>query len=288
MTALRNSYAEIITDCKILYVPSCLVVEMLTKLYSQVSRINLAGCAHSVVPDLLVLLRRLSHSLKATAEAYEEKRIRFFIGDWKDDKLRARKLFFNLMSRLGYLCELFGTAERNMLYGSIEEMCAEWTALDRIMEKACEPGEDAGRCLICRYFRSDSSENWRTVMARTILELDAAAEYPDEETYLILLCYERVGKAFVRAIETMRRRGTTAHSFSPERILCISNEELPINCPKCGRMTENLRQGVTEVIHKDYAEARAVPGRKSRGAVARPVALRGRYPMPPSVAGIVR
>lgn len=290
MTAIRSNYADILNDCKILYMPSCLVVEMMTKLYSQVSVISMSGSVQNVVPDLLILLRRLTHGLKATADAYENERIRFFIGDWKDDKLRARKLFFNMMSRLGYLSELLGAVDKNLLYKSIEEMTAQWAALDRIMEEKCDKGKCQSSCHLCRYFRSDSPENWQMIMAKIILELDATAEYPDADTYLILLCYDRIGKAFTKAIDTLQRRSSVVRRFSSSRILCVSGEELPINCLKCGQMARSFRQGNTDVIHRDYASATTVRIDKGLARrVSRPQPdLRGRYPMPPSLAGIVR
>lgn len=287
MTAIRSSYADILEKCKILYVPSCLVVEMMTRLYSQVSTINISAGVQNVVPDLLILLRRLTHGLKVTADAYENERIRFFIGDWKSDKLRARKLFFNLMSRLGYMSELLGAVDKNLLYKSIEEMTAQWSALDRIMQDKCDVNNCNSGCYLCRYFRSDSEDNWQNVMAKIILDLDANAEYPDADTYLILLCYERIGKSFTKAIETLQRRNTVARRFSPSRILCVSNEEFPMTCPKCGRMTETFRRGATDVIHREYAQS---SGTDRRDKVSRHMAPTEttRYPMPPSLAGMAR
>lgn len=289
MAAARSSYAEILNDCKIMYMPSCLIVEMMTKLYSQVSKVNLSGVVQHIVPDLVILLRRLTQNLRATADAYQAERIRFFIGDWKSDKLRARRLFFNLMSRLGYLCDLFGSVDRKILFESIEEMTAEWTALDKIMEEKCGKGTCMADCCSCRYFRSDSVDNWQAVMGKTILELDATAEYPNAETYLILLCYERVGKAFVNAIETLQRRKAETKRFSPKRILCVSNDDVFVSCPKCGMMTETFRRGNTEAIRKDYEDASPARAKKKYGRIApRKTELRGRYPMPPSLAGIAR
>lgn len=288
MTAIRSSYADILNDYKILYVPSCLVVEMMTRLYSQVSMVSLSGGVQNVVPDLLILLRRLTHSLKTTADAYESERIRFFIGDWKSDKLRARKLFFNLMSRLGYISELLGAVEKNLLFKSIEEMTVQWSALDRIMEDKCDLGKCRESCRLCRYFRSDSPENWQMVMAKIILDLDASAEYPDADTYLILLCYDRIGKTFARAIDTLQRRKTVARRFSPSRILCVSGEDVAVNCAKCGQTSNSLRRGRTDVIHRDYDTVRLEKTPSRRVSVKPAAPLRGRYPMPPSLAGMVR
>ncbi len=288
MTAIRSKYVNILNENKILYMPSCLVVEMMTRLYSQVSLINLSTSMHNVMPDLLILLRRLTHNLRTTATAYREERIRFFIGDWKTDKLRARKLFFNLMSRLGYMCQLLGPVDRNLLYKAIEEMSNEWNSLDAIMEQKCEASRCLYNCAACRYFRPDSAENWQAVMAKTILELDEETEYPDDETYLVLLCYERIRSSVLNAIHTLLRRTSGIRQFEAKRILCVSNEDLPITCPKCGRTTEILRRGTTDIIRKDYANA-LPESRRGSGSIGEAASGQpGRHPMPPSLAGIAR
>ncbi|MCD8141228.1 MAG: hypothetical protein LUE17_15935 [Planctomycetaceae bacterium] len=288
MTEMRSKYANILNENKILYMPSCLVVEMMTKLYSQVSMINLSNSIITVMPDLLILLRRLTHNLRTTATAYREERIRFFIGDWKTDKLRARKLFFNLMSRLGYMCQLLGTVDRNLLYKAIEEMSSEWNALDTIMEQKREASRCLYDCASCRYFRPDSADNWEQMMAKTVLELDEEVTYPDDETYLVLLCYERIRAVVLGAIQELLRRTGGARQFEPNRILSVSNEDVPITCPKCGRMTDILRRGTTAIFRKDYANAIPEARDMKSGRRESATAVQSRYPMPPSLAGITK
>lgn len=303
MAAIRSGYANMLNENRIQYMPSCLVVEMMTKLYSQVSTINISGNLHNVVPDLLILLRRLTFNLKTTADAYEESRIKFFIGDWKQDKLRARKLFFNLMSRLGYMSELLGGVEKRLLFRAIEEMTVEWSNLDGIMEGKCRERRCSVNCDTCRCFRSDSAQNWHGVMARTILELDAKADY-GAVSHLLLVCYDRIRKSLLAAIEAEERKAGAATRFSPDKILCVSNEEVPIACPTCAGMTDSLRSGGTEVIRKSYGDTAVFVGVSPKPKSARPVprerislrrvseaksnALRAnrRYLMPPSLADI--
>lgn len=237
-TAVKSDYVDIIRNKKILYMPSCLVVEMMTKLYSQVSLINLSGNLHSVVPDLLILLRRLNRNLHATAEAYRDARIKFFIGDWREDKLRARRLFFNLMSRLGYLSELVGAVERRLIYKTIEDMGNEWALLDRIMESRCAETGTGKSCGTCRYFRCQDPKGWRQVMANVVLYLDAVTEYPDDDTYLLLLCYKRIRTQLLQEIGSAESKTGAARKFSPERILCVSDEDFPITCPNCSCLTD--------------------------------------------------
>lgn len=291
MAEIRSAYANILNENRILYMPSCLVVEMMTKLYSQVSMINLSVNVHHVVPDLVVMLERLSFNLKTTARAYEESRIKFFMGDWKEDKLRARKLFFNLMSRLGYMSELLGEVDRKLLYNAIEEMSREWMALDEIMEDKCrQKTECALSCDTCRYFRSESN-TWQNVMAKIIMSIDQKADYSEPGTYLILVCYNRIRKGFLNAIEEIEKKTGASTRFSQDRILAVSNEDIPISCPKCALMTDSLRRGDSTLIHREYAPAAPSQGttRRIRQRPSHDMAvssLRRRHVMPPSLAAI--
>ena len=281
-----NDYVTILNTKRILHMPSCLIVEMMTRLYSQVSRISLVDDPHFAVPDLTVMLHRLTQNLKTTSAALLMGRIKFFIGDWRDDKLRARKLFFNLMSRLGYIAQLLGHGERDRLYRAVEDISSAWAELDTIMEK--KSAEKHGHCHIdtCIFFRSEHPAIWQQSMANSILLLHADADYSEPETYLILLCYKRIRTALLRTIDVIERKHCVAKKFSPERILCVSNEDFPISCPTCSLMTESLREGTNEVVHKGCD--RAGEKKKSRGRGIRPVVLGGRYPMPPSLAGLSR
>lgn len=303
MAAIRSGYANILNENRVQYMPSCLIVEMMTKLYSQVSTINMSGNLHNVVPDLLILLRRLTFNLKTTADAYEEARIKFFIGDWKQDKLRARKLFFNLMSRLGYMSELLAGVEKRLLFRAIEEMTAEWANLDQIMEGKCRERRCTRECDTCRYFRSDNPNNWHGIMAKTILDLDARTDY-GAVTHLLLVCYERVRKSLLLAIEEVEKQTGATQKFSPDKILCISNEEIPISCPTCAGMSDSFRRGTTEIIRKNYTGPSANTGVRPRPSATRVngegrISLRKvsetraeglrknrRYLMPPSLADI--
>lgn len=287
MITLKNNYANILKNHKILCMPSCLVVEMMTKLYSQVSTINLSGNLPNVTPDLLILLRRLTFNLKTTTDAHRQSRIRFFIGDWADDKLRARKLFFNIMSRLGFISELLGAVEKGLLFRAIEEMTGEWSELDVIMEKTCGKEVGDGRLPQCGNYRSGNPSNWQHSMADAVLSLDFEKELEDPEMSLMLVCYNRIKQSLLQEAAAIEKKNGSNRRIDPDRVLCASDEDIAISCPKCTLMTESLRKGTTEVIHKRYAplKARRISLRKSSEATSN--ALRqNRFVMPPSLAGI--
>lgn len=287
MAMIDGEYANILNKYKILYMPSCLIIEMMTRLYSQVSMVNIVGNIHAVIPDLLILLRRVNHNLRCTSNAYRESRIKFFVGDWKDDRLRARKLFFNLMSRLGYLCEMVGASEKQLMFKAIEEMGREWGLLDGIMEEKCRERRFKSTCATCSYFRSESRDSWRVIMANILVSLDRDAKYDGPDSCLILLCYKRIKTQLLREIEKMESVKGIGGTFSPDRIMCISEEDLPISCPSCSLMTESRDKLAGPA--KASAKARNHTTRRvslKKNTDTRVEELRNRYLMPSSLSAI--
>lgn len=283
MTVINSEYADILKKNRILYVPSCIVIEMLNRLYSQVSMIDLSGNLRGLVPDLLVLVQRLNLNLRSTGEAYRESRIKFFIGDWNHDKRRARKLFFNLMSRLGYLGELVGKSEKELLYKAIEDMGREWGKLDRIMERKCRNSECQRQCGSCR----DLPEYWQQMMANTLLSLEDPESGEDAGSYLFLLCYKRIKDQLLKDIDELETRRGSAAKFPPERVLCISEEDLPLTCHRC-LLIPNERKG-TEVIRQERRPSPTTIHRRvqPQKAASQPAKVsRTRYLMPTSLADI--
>ncbi len=249
---IKSSYDRLLAENNILYMPSCLIVEMMTKLYSEMTLINLSGKLHNLVPDLIVLLKRLSRDLRVTAEAYRDARIRFFIGNWQEDKVRARKLFFNLMSRLGYMSRMIDNVDKRLIFHAIDELTNAWTDLDHLLEDQLATQTSPPLSSDARDFRQSSPDHWCEAMAEIILELDATIPNQEANTYLILLCYPHVKTSVLHAIDNLQRKRPLHHRFAPERILCVSNEELPMTCPTCALMTDCLRHYGCDIIPQTY------------------------------------
>ncbi len=250
---IKSSYDRLLAENNILYMPSCLIVEMMTKLYSEMTLVNLSGKLHNLVPDLLILLKRLSRDLKVTADAYRETRIRFFIGNWREDKIRARKLFFNLMSRLGYLSRMIDNIDKRLIFHAIDDLSNSWTNLDHLLEDQLTDPTSTPLSRETRDFRQKSPDHWCAAMAEIILDLDATLPAREANTYLILLCYRHVKNAVLHAIEQQQRKRSLNLRFDPGRILCVSNEDLPITCPTCALMTDALRSRGDDLIPKTYS-----------------------------------
>ena len=291
-TAVPSGYASILGSKKILYMPSCLLVEMMTRLYREVSNISMTGSLVHLIPNLHFMLKRLTFNLDATAQAYRESRIKFFIGDWQDDKLRFRKLFFNIMSRLGYICEFTGAMEKQALYEAIEDMTSAWTELNRIMEERAGP-RSANGTNTSMYFRSHHPVSWRQDMAKAIMSLNGAYA-SDQDTHLIVLCYKRIRDIMLKTIDDIEGKTGVAWKFPKEKILCVSDEEVPIACPTCTTMADSLRTGTCEVDDgpprrgSDTTSARRRMGEKNSTVLRRRrttsrVALGGCYPPAPSL-----
>ncbi len=241
MTRLRNDYASTLMEKRILYVPSCLIVEMLSKLSEQIATINLTGSLHNVTPDLLILLRRMQRNLRVTSEAYAASRIRYFIGDWNDDKLRARKMFFNIMSSLGYISELLERVERNMLFAAIEGVTAEWTSLcSLVAAKAAERKCQAGS--LCSAYCNCNAEVWRRAMAESLVPIHDTTDYSKVDC-LLLLCHSHAKRQIIAEVEKNLNEDGGAEPFSSDRILAVSKDKSLTVCRKCA---ETERTGAKE------------------------------------------
>jgi hypothetical protein len=222
---------------------------------------------NSIVPELLELLDRMRVNLRVTAEAYSRPNINFFGGDWKEDKLRARRIFFNIMSHLDYLSGMVGYEERGELYKAAEAMTAEWIALDTAMDEKAK--EKKGHT-VCKYFRNRHPVSWKQSMADTILTLDEDAKYAGEDDFLVLLCFEKIKLLLLSAIEKSRWRKKIPGKFNADRILVISQEDVPFNCTTCLEMTDSAGTQVPEGEYPSGSFAEIIHAMRGSSCPMRP------------------
>lgn len=253
MTEEQNAYAEALSEKRILYMPSCVVVEMMTKLYSDIFAIDFAGpgALNRAVPEIVALLRKMTTNLRVTADAYNRSHIRFFIGDWTTggDKLRARAMFRNIMERLGSIERMVGEAGRMMLYGAIEEMTPAWIALDRVMDSKVTEVREArarkksGKTGGWSHFRNRHPKNWKRAMAHVLRMLHQDAEHGEGE-YLVLLCFEQIKQQLLGAIKEIEQENTEENrrmrKFDPDCILAISQENVSFTCATCLELIDSI------------------------------------------------
>lgn len=257
MARTQSSYANYVQNYRILYIPTCVIIEMMTRVYSQISQVNPTDSVSTPTKQLLSLIHRFLFDIRCTSKAYQDKRIKFFIGDWRDDKYRAEKIFTNLMSRLRYLASRLDSESRGQLLDSTRALNYEWDGLGRILAmRSTGDDDEPGERVACRYFRSLNASCWQQIMANIVLTLDNRAEYEETDSYLLLLCYARVRNRILRKIAEIETKMGISDKFNPDKILCVSDEDIPISCPSCMKMTEN---------HNQFTVPRRVPGTRAYG-----------------------
>ncbi len=266
---LPAAFADSLRKTNVLSLPSCVIVEMMTHLYSQIFAINLSGDLADAARRILPLLARMRENLRAAGEAYAS-RIRFFVGDWNDDKIRARRQFFNIMSRLGSVSSMVGHDDRDRLYGEIEGLTEEWIALDRTMDAQAK----GAKCdSVCRYFRNRNPSTWRQTMANIILTLDEEAEY-GEGQHLVLLCYDKMRRLLLSTIDATERKRGRPGRFRADRIIAVSDGNVPFSCPTCLEMADIDGSGEVDEKYPEEVYARTILRMEGASCPMRPKAVR--------------
>lgn len=229
---------------------------MLTRLYSQVTCLSTVPDPDAIVGDLVAHLNDMTRNMKATSEAYREGRILSFIGNWDEDKRRARKLCFNILSKLGYLVERLTADDRHFVKLAMKRMSAAWIDLNEIMKvKSKRFVSDNGE------EESDEFGCWQTRLAQAILSLEDRADYSAPDTYLVLLCYKQIKTLLADAILDIQIQQKNETNVKPkpfpfDKLMYISDEDVCLDCAKCMQMIDSFRRDATTIIHSSYANAK--------------------------------
>lgn len=265
MSDRASNYATLISTKKILYVPICVIIERMATLDSQLFWANKSErLTEDVQQTMLFMLNRFLTELHHTSDAYENGRVGLFMGDWKEDRLRADKIFTNLLNNLRKVGVARTVRGNRAEFGNFAKTLPdEWDRLYSILEKKCrlEYSKNAGDT--SNYFHSSSPTNWQRTMASIILSLDNRVTYADPDTYLILLCYSRIKAQFLRQIETMQVKYGDQEKFNKDKILCVSDVDVCLSCPTCMRFTAEIggRSYLTEK-NQDKVLQQLYPGRR--------------------------
>lgn len=235
-----SNYATLIGKKNIVFVPTCIIIEIMATIFSHISRLPLAGrMAVEDVEMLAAMLHRFRKDLASTVDAYENGKVGTFVGDWKLDRVKASRIFSLLMIKLAKIYGRVFIPYRDQVREEMEELKNEWdrlfSMLDAMAGRGSVPGDSP-----CRYFHSQDANTWRQTMAHIILSLNDSTAYQAPDTYLLLLCYTRVKLQLVRQIENIQHREHRTTRFRPERIICVSDDEIHMTCPICMRFSEQI------------------------------------------------
>lgn len=240
MTSHSSDYARLIMTRKIHYVPTCLILEILSSIYGYTVRIpinrrTLEGERSRVIEVLEIFY----NDLVCTLDAYDNGRMRFFSGDWKTNRLKAQRVFALFLGRLNRLHYFFWGTYQIQLKEFIRRLEKTWTALYALLDERCAALYNDGSNEKTRYFHSSDIESWQKTMANIIADLHANTESADDE-YLLLICCAKVKTRLLNQIEQMREKRGEASTFNSDCILCVSHGEAGAACPLCLRFSDEM------------------------------------------------
>lgn len=241
-----NTYSLLLTRKKILYVPICLMLERLTRLYGLASQ--LAPMKALPEETMGFLFRRLQcyvDDIRLTAESYGNGRVKLFMGDWKQKADAANVLCRGLQANLRKISGRNAKFHRRDILEALEALQREWNRLCRVLS-------DKGHTIIFRnpdagtnYFHSNNLANWQQTMAAIILSIDEEAQQESPDTHLILLCHSRIKAHLVRQIEKIQQKSNAKEKFDKDRILCVDDCDGSTTCPTCMRFSDKTRNSAS-------------------------------------------
>lgn len=234
-----KKYTELITQKNIIYIPSCIIVEIVAELYDFFQK--LPRTTALAVADLAAIhqvLLGVTESIKCTADAYESGNVKLFIGDWRMDKPNAEAIFTRLLNRINSTYA-FNHAHDPFI-AVTDDLTHEWDRLNRILDVRCGTGENRDRDTSIRYFHSADPTVWQRTMAHSILHLDESADYDSNDDCLILLCYSKVKTRLLNQIDYIQEKSFSKRKFCGDKITCVSDHDVPFSCPNCMRFVAGL------------------------------------------------
>ncbi len=236
-----SAYADLIGTKRILFVPICVIIERMATMSSHLFWAHSADrLSNDTQSQLSAMLRRFKNDLFQTAEAYDKGKVGLFLGDWKQGKIKADRIFTDLLNNLRKVTQRASRDCKGDFGDSLKKLPEEWDRLYSTLEKKFRFEYVRRSSDTCNYFQSSNSTTWQRTMAATILALDSQAVYDTPDTHLILLCYARIKAQFLRQIEEMQAKAGMANKFDKDKILCASDADARISCPSCLRFTADI------------------------------------------------
>ncbi len=247
-----SNYANLLKTRRILYVPICVFLEKLTTLYGYLARLaNEDRRKKERMSELPDLLMRFLSDLISTSQAYDSGRVNFFAGDWRSVRDRADKVMYNLL----IILRRFSAQDSGPANCHISDIAAalasEWEILHETIDGKPGFGNTLADNAKIRYFCSARAGTWQNTSATIIQALDEQAHYDSPDTYLILLCYNRVKTRFVRQIELLEHKNKERSVFNPDRIVCAYEANVNRSCPTCMVFCGEMHKAPQQRTRKD-------------------------------------
>ena len=247
MYGVVSNLAMLLDNERVLYLPTCVVLEGMTTTYGQLSRLPVSGrLSDEALAYAASNLERYLKGLKSATRAYSADRVKMFPGDWRTDRIKAGDIFGRMMEKAQKVYHRSFNPYRQEIGETIWELRKEWEAFFTLLDQKIGYSSDTRTDTSCRYFRSNEITTWQQTMANIILHLHESAEYEDSDVYLMLLCNNRVKSHLVRQIEIIQQKAGIGERFDEDRLACISEMECRKTCPSC----LSFSQGNAESVRK--------------------------------------
>lgn len=257
MRSITSNYATLLSSKRIIYVPTCLLLEIMATMYGHIMRIPTSGqLTQDYLGVIVILVLRFTNDLRTTFRAHEEGKVRLFMGDWRAERIRADRMFLSLSERLEEICSRYTGGRRAQLYNLLKYQKAEWARLFRLLDTVTGAGETRERGSTVRYFHCSDTRTWRRTMAQIILamaELHARELAENEDTHLMLVCYTRLKVLLLRQIEDLQLKTAKKIRFDESKILSVSDQDIRITCPICVRFSDELLKSRRESPYRTGA-----------------------------------
>lgn len=254
MLEIASNYSTLISRKKILHIPTCILLESMATAHGHLAQL-LDG--KKITEDMLEftaqILQRVFVDIKSTRKALSSGDVNTFPGDWRGDRYKAAGIFSQLVMKANAIQQNSFSPYRQELEEILWGLKNIWEKLFMMLDGKYGQGTTP-HASQTNYFHGQDGNNWLTNMARTIMILNTATTYESEDTYLILLCFERIKTQVVDKIRELENKNFIRSKFDQDRIICVSDHKIALACPKCMKFTEDIirhRQSIPR--RKTYA-----------------------------------
>ncbi len=239
MLEIASNYSTLISRKKILHIPTCILIESMATAHGHLAQL-LDG--KKITEDMLEFtaqtLQRVLVDIKSTRKALSSGDVNTFPGDWRADRYKAAGIFSHLIMKANTIQKNSFSPYRQELEEILWGLKDVWEKLFMMLDG--KYGHGFTHTNQADYFHGQIANNWLTNMAKTVMSLNNAAIYDSEDTYLILLCFERIKTQVVDKIRELENKNFIRSKFDRDRIICVSDHKIALAYPKCMKFTEDI------------------------------------------------